>query len=71
MSETNQDDQMEDQMEEQRTVKLTVRALAHKIETLQKDRHSFVKQIKGVTKEMKALMENDEMQRMFKSNWRN
>ncbi len=68
MSDTNQ---MEDQTEERRTVKLTVRALANKIETLQKDLHSCVKQIKGVTKEMKALMENDEMQRVFKSNWRN
>lgn len=46
--------------EERRTVKLTSKAWACKIETLQKDRQSNVKKIKGITHEIKELMKNDD-----------
>ena len=49
---------MEDE-QTRRTVKLSVKALANKIEKDQKDRNSHVKQMKELTKEIKGLMKND------------
>ena len=45
---------------EKRTVKLTSKALACKIEQLQKECQSNVQKIKGRTQEIKHLMKNDE-----------
>lgn len=43
-----------------RTVKLTAKALACKIEKVQKDRHSYVKQMKELRATMRELMKVDE-----------
>ena len=54
--------EMEEQImedESRRTVKLTVKALACKIEKVQKDRSSCVAKMKELTKEVKGLMKND------------
>ena len=56
-NEMEMDDQMEEE-ESRRTVKLTAKALANKVEKLQKDRHSCVKQMKVLTNEMKEQMKN-------------
>lgn len=44
---------------ERRTVKLTTKALAYKINTLQHERHTAVKKLKGLTREIKELMKRD------------
>ncbi|KAK0145483.1 hypothetical protein N1851_015620 [Merluccius polli] len=45
---------------EKRTVKLTAKALACKMETLQKQRQSNVTKMKELSREIKGLMKNDE-----------
>ena len=44
---------------EKRTVKLTAKALACKMETLQKQRQSNVTKMKALSREIKELMKND------------
>lgn len=45
---------------ERRTVKLTTKALAYKIQTLQHERHTAVNKHKGLTREIKELMKKNE-----------
>lgn len=41
---------------EKRTVKLTSKALAYKIQTLQHERHTAVNKLKGLTREIRELI---------------
>ena len=53
---------------EKRTVELIAKALACKMETLQKQRQSNVTKMKELSRETKGLIKNDEMQRKCNSN---
>lgn len=50
----------EHELEEKRSAKLTAKALAFKMETLQKERKAHVNKIKGLTRDIKELMNKDD-----------